>query len=181
METNRHFTRSRQADDPKSLEVDQKSSHLAGGFSKVKRKRSKSPSEGKESRSKAPRSGAKSEGSDGKRASDIKEASRSTSSSAVTAASSASPLIIPLKYRDIAAGMEEEKLESSPAPSDSIPAHLECKQCCYRFQDVPGLRDHLLQAHSQLFVHIPGLQCGVKQFECQFCDIFRSKGKSLGI
>ena len=52
----------------------------------------------------------------------------------------------------------------------------QCKHCAnYTYTDVPGLRAHLVAAHAPLFTNIPGLQCGVKQFECQYCETFRTK------
>jgi hypothetical protein len=58
----------------------------------------------------------------------------------------------------------------------AVLCHLQCKYCAtYNYTDPAALRAHLVESHAGQFAQIPGLQCGVKQFECPVCQSFRSK------
>jgi hypothetical protein len=84
--------------------------------------------------------------------------------------------------KDGSSSTETEK----PAPKNNqvaqtdadsaVLCHLQCKYCAaYNYTDAAALRAHLVESHAGQFAQIPGLQCGVKQFECPVCQSFRSK------
>ena len=54
-----------------------------------------------------------------------------------------------------------------------------CKVCFnYKFKDINGLREHIVEQHKQEYGEVPLLEAGEKYYECELCTVFkRSKSK----
>ena len=80
-----------------------------------------------------------------------------------------------IHLRYVLAESSDDAAKSSRTVAADSGKSLQCNRCAYRYVDTEGLRQHLLQDHGDTYTDIPGLQCGVKQYECLHCS-FRSKG-----